>query len=129
MAKNRRRVEGEVTFSWIAARLVLFTLLVGFLLGITFLKQRNLKMGDELRALDRDLKAAQEKTSALEAQVARYKTPRELESKNARWRLGMIRPDESQIRRFRDPVLMTRKDLSPNMLVKADLVRTGLRNP
>ncbi len=103
--------------SWIATRLLLFVLLVGFLLGITFLKRRNLKLGDELSALDRELKGAREKTSSLEAQLARYKTPRELETKVSRWGLGMVRPAESQIRRLPDPENMISRS---RMLVQAD---------
>jgi hypothetical protein len=117
MAKNRRRVEGEITFSWVAMKLVLFIFLVGCLLGITFLKQRNLKMGDELRVLDQELNLALEKTRGLEIQIARYKTPRELESKIARWHLAMVRPDESQIRRVQEFDLGIEK--GANMLAQA----------
>jgi len=120
MARNRRKVEGEVTFSWIATRMLLFVLLVGFLLGITFLKRRNLKMGDELRGLDRELEVALEKSQAIEGQLTRYLTPRELEAKNLHWGLGMTRPMESQIRRFREPEAYPRGIIRPRLYVQSD---------
>jgi len=132
MARNRKRVEGEVTFSWIATRLLLFLLMVGFLLGITFLKRRNLKMGDELSALDRELKLAQGKTSDLGAQLARYKTPRELENKILRWHLVMARPSESQIRRLREPEAVTvplSRMVKSGMLAQADSIHPATRTP
>jgi hypothetical protein len=103
MARNRRRVEGEMMFSWLALRLLLFALVVGFLLGITLLKRRNLKLGDESGRLDRELEQARKDTATLEGNLARCKTPGELEKKVAAWRLGMMHPSESQIRRLRDP--------------------------
>lgn len=118
MARNRRRVEGEVTFSWVITRLILFVLLVGFLLGITFLKRRNLKMGDELSKLDRDLKLVCGKTANLEVQLAHYRTPRELESKMARWRIVMVRPSENQLRRFPEPESLTDQNRKPRVLVQ-----------
>ncbi len=129
MARNRRRVEGELTFSWVATRMLLFFLVVGFLLGITFLKRRNLKMGDEVAALDRELKLAMEETSSLETQLARIKTPRELENKLARWQLGMTRPDDAQVRRLREPDADTDGAGRARMLVQADPVRAASKNP
>ena len=38
MARNRRRVDGEVTFSWVVTRLLLFVLLVGSLFSIVYLR-------------------------------------------------------------------------------------------
>ena len=122
MARNRRKIDGEVTLSWIVTGLLLFVLLVGFLLGITFLKRRNLKMGDELRVLHRELSLAYAKTTTLEAQLARYKTPRELESKVSQWNLGMVRPVESQIRRLRDITVISDGIIRPRVLVQADSV-------
>ncbi len=129
MARNRRRVDGEVTFSWVAARLLLFMLMVGFLLGITFLKNRNLKMGDELRALDHDLKIAQEKTASLEAYLTRCKTPRALEARLAALGLNMVRPQESQIRRLREPGDSFEEAGRHRMLAQADPVRAASRTP
>ena len=104
MARNRRKLNGEVTFAWVATKLLIFVLLVSFFLGITILQRRNLKLGDDLRNLDHDLKAAVEKNAALEAQMAQYKTPRELESRMTRFGLGMVQPTEVQVRRLPDPV-------------------------
>ncbi len=120
MARNRRRVEGEVTYSWIAVRLLLFVLIVAILLEILFMKNRNLKLGDELRTLEHELQVTQEKTSSLEAQLAHYKTPRELEAKLIRWNLGMIRPAQSQIRRLHEPEDYSDGVIRPRILVQAD---------
>lgn len=103
MARNRRRVDGEVTFSWIAARLLLFTIVVGLVLGITFLKRNNLKRGDELRELDAKLKIAREEAESLRSRLVLCKAPRALESRMAALGINMVRPQESQIRRLRDP--------------------------
>lgn len=129
MAQNRRRVDGEVTFSWIATRMVLFCLVVGFLLGILFLKRRNLKMGDELAVLDRDLKQATEETTNLEAQLARMQTPRELESKLVRWQLGMTRPVDGQVRRLREPDAVPVGVGQERLLVQAESARRVQRAP
>jgi hypothetical protein len=118
MARNRRRVDGEVTFSWIAARLLLFTLLVGVLLSITFLKNRNLRLGDDLRQVDRELKLAMEKTESLKSQLARYKAPQELEAKNSKWKMGMVRAEERQIRRFREPQYLPSRKTKSNMIAQ-----------
>lgn len=118
MAKNRRRVDGEVTFSWIVARLLLFTLLVGVLLSVTFLKNRNLRLGDEFRQIDRELKLAKEKTESLKTQLARYKAPQELEAKNLKWKMGMVRADERQIRRFSEPQYLPSRKTKSNMLAQ-----------
>jgi hypothetical protein len=131
MAKNRRRVDGEVTFAWVAARLLLFTLLVSFLLGITFLKRRNLQLGDELRKVDRDLKVALEKTSSMELQLARYKTPHELEAKNIKWKIGMVRPNEDQIHRVAEPGVLSavRKAKSSMVAAQVNRLSTEFSNP
>ena len=120
MARNRRRAEGEVTYSWIVVRLLLFVLIVGVVLGILFLKNRTLRQGEELRVLEREVKLAQQKTSALETQLAHYKTPRELENKMARLNLVMVRPAESQIRRVPEPEESRDGLIRPRMLVQAD---------
>lgn len=129
MARNHRRVEGEVTYSWIAVRLLLFALIVGIMLGILFMKNRNLKQGDELRVLERELKMAQEKTASLESQLARYKTPRELENKMARWNLGMVRPSESQIRRIYEPEFYANGQVRPRILADATPIRPASHAP
>ncbi len=120
MARNRRKVEGEVTYSWIAVRLLLFVLVVGVLLEILFVKNRNLKLGDELRTLEREVQIAQERTGGLKAQLTYSKTPRELENKLTRWNLGMIRPSEGQIRRLVEPSDDTDGVIRPRILVQAD---------
>lgn len=124
MARNRRRAEGEVTYSWIAVRLLLFVLIVGVVLGILFLKNRTLKQGEELRLLEREVKLAQEKTAALETQLAHYKTPRELENKMARWGIVMVRPAESQIRRVAEPEESRGGLIRPRLLVQAETGRS-----
>jgi hypothetical protein len=129
MARNRRKVEGEVTLSWMAARLLLFMLVVGCLLGITILKSRNLKMGEELSRLDRELKQSAELTSNLEAQITRYKAPRELEAKLARWHLNMMHPVEAQIRRFSEPDARTFAVIKPKFLVQSQPLVTKTRIP
>jgi cell division protein FtsB len=99
MARNRRRVDGEVTFSWMAGKIVMFMVAVACLLGITFLKQRNLKMGDEIVQLDRELRKIGDLNASINSQVARCKAPRELEARMARLKLTMVHPAEHQIRR------------------------------
>jgi hypothetical protein len=123
MARNRRKVEGEVTVSWIFTRLLLFFLMVGFLLGILFLKRNNLKLGEEARLLDQEVKRAQQRTSLLEATLAQCRTPRELENKIARWRLPMVRPQEEQILRFRDPEGIDEQLTKPREFVQVDSIR------
>ena len=124
MARNRRRVDGEVTYSWIAVRLLLFVLIVGVVLGVLFMKNRNLRLGEELRVLERDLKLAQQQTAALETQLAHYKTPRELESKMQRWNLAMVQCTESQIRRVPEPDAARDGMIRPRLLVQAEPVRS-----
>lgn len=125
MARNRRKVEGEVTFSWIAARLMLFVMVVGLFLGIVLMKNRNLKMGDELRTIDQELQAATQKTAGLEAQLARSRTPHELEAKVKAWRISMVRPAEIQIRRLRDPSTAPDVNSRARMLAQADAIRSS----
>lgn len=129
MARNRRKVEGEVTLAWVAARLFLFMLVVGCLLGITILKSRNLKMGEELTRLDRELKQAEELTGNLEAQLARFKAPREIESKLSRWHLMMVHPAETQIRRFAEPDAKSFNVIKPKFLVQSQPIGTKSRLP
>ncbi len=129
MARNRRRVEGEVTFTWIITRLLLFVVLVGCLLGILYFKRDCLKIGDELSGLSRELETWQQKTKSLEVQLAHYKTPRELENKLAYWRIEMIRPNENQIRRFREQDVQQEKIIRPRLLVQANPVRLTPRAP
>ena len=128
MARNRRKVDGEVTLLWIGTRLLLFILLVGFLLGMTLLKGRCLKLGDELAVVDRDLKQAQDKTKYLEAQLARYKTPRELEAKIAYWRLGLVRPTDAQKRWVKEPDISDGV-IRPRILAQADSISSTSPSP
>jgi hypothetical protein len=129
MARNRRKVEGEVTLSWMAARLFLFMLVVGCLLGITILKSRNLKMGEELTRLDRELKQSAELTSNLESKLTQYKAPRKLEADLARWHLNMVHPAEAQIRRFAEPDTRTFAVIKPKFLVQTQPLVTKSRLP
>ena len=123
MARNRRKVEGEVTLAWLATRLMLFVMLVGFLLGILFLKSRNLKMGDEIRNLDHDLKLAQEKTSGLEVQLARCKTPREIEMRMVKMHIHMVAPVKGQVCWFPEPEAWPGSSLRPRMFVQTESSR------
>jgi len=129
MARNRRKVEGELTFSWVITRLVLFCLLVGLLLGITFLQRRNLRMGDELRRLDHDLGFASQKRVNLEALLARCKSRRELEGRMARLHLNMACPTENQIRRFYEPGTSEEGIIMPRMLVQTEPIHPTGRTP
>ena len=128
MARNRRKADGELTFSWVATKLLLFCLLVGLFLGVTFLQRRNLRMGDELRVLDRELSQAKQKTVNLEALLARCKSPRELENSMVRLRINMARPSEDQIRRFREPVDSDDEVIKPRLLVQTDPVPPTTRS-
>ena len=129
MAYNRRRAEGEVTFSWVAVRLFLFAILVGSLLGILCLKRHHLKLGDELRLLDHDLEAGRQRILDLEVQLARLKTPAALENKAALLQLGMIRPNENQIRRVREGVIYSEKLARPRILAQTDSLRKPPQAP
>ena len=103
MARNRRRVEGELTFGSMGPRLVIFFLIVGLLLGLIGIQRRNLALGEELRVVEQDLKKALLATASLKANIDRELAPRELERKMGAWRIMMVQPSEAQIRRLRDP--------------------------
>lgn len=127
MARNRRRVEGELTYSWFIAKLLVFCLGVGLVLGLTFVHRQNFRMGEELRVLDRELQLAKEKTAHLEILLAHQRTPRELQNRMERFGMGMVRPTEDQIRRFREPEDLESGVITPRILVQAAPVSRALR--
>lgn len=129
MAHNRRKADGEMTFAWVATRMLLFFLLVGLLLGVTLLQRRNLRMGEELRVLDRDLVSAKQKTAILEAQLARCKSPTELENRMVRMNIALVRPTEEQIRRLVEPDDGGDEIVRPQMLAQAELPPSRLKHP
>jgi hypothetical protein len=129
MARNRRRVDGELTFSWFIAKLLVFGLGVGLVLGLTFVHRQNFRMGEELRVLDHELQLAQEKTAGLEVQLAHLRTPRELQARMERFNLNMARPTEEQMRRFHEPEELDSGVIAPRIVVQANPIRTSLRNP
>ena len=125
MRRNRRKVDGEVTFGWIATRLLLFVLLVSFLLGITFLKHHNLKLGDQWKVLDDELTQEIKKTKQLELRLTSYKTPKMLERQINTYHLTMVRPSESQIRRLPDPDLNSDVRVAKTrMIAQSELTRS-----
>lgn len=129
MARNRRKMEGEVTFSWFITRVVLFVLAVACGLGIVFLKNHTYRLGGQFKTLEGELAAACKTTSNLEAQLADLKTPRALEAKMTSWGIVMVRPSEMQIRRLPDPSLWDERTTHPRMIAQADVSRSASRTP
>ncbi|MDD2708991.1 MAG: hypothetical protein PHV34_13475 [Verrucomicrobiae bacterium] len=107
----------------------MFCILVGLFLGLTFIQRRNLKMGDELKMLERELQSAREKTQSLRSELAHYCTPRELEKSMARFQIAMTRPSEDQIRRRADPDASESGIIAPRLLVQHEPVRLTARTP
>ncbi len=129
MARNQRRDEGQLTFAATIPAVLLFALMVACGLGIILLKQKTIRLGDQLKVVEVDLERATKETLKLESQVAELKTPRALEAKMAGWQLAMVRPSETQIRYMVDPGTADDRMLRPRMVAQADVIHPASRTP
>lgn len=128
MARNRRKADGEVTWGAMLPRLTIFILIVGLLLGLSAIQRRNLMLGEDLRKLEQDLQKEEKATTSLKASLDREIAPRELERKMATWRIAMVQPSETQIRRLRDPAAVDALP-RPRILAQAEPPRSTVRAP
>lgn len=128
MARNRRRVDGELTWGAMLPRLTIFILIVGLLLGLSAIQRRNLVLGEDLRLLEQELQKEAKATASLKANLDREVAPRELERKMATWRIAMVQPSEAQIRRLRDPAAADTAP-RPRILAQVETVHPAPRAP
>lgn len=91
--KDRHSINLSMMFVWIMA--VLITMFGG--IEFLYLKNRVLRISDELKIQEEELADMKRKNSRLEAMLAKGCSPQELENRLKEWKIGLVKMSELEV--------------------------------
>lgn len=105
MARNRKNQSSSVRFGPALKSVLICLLIGGSGVGYVSLKKQIHELSQQIETREKALKNLREQNARLSKQLDTLRAPPSLHAKVVEMKLGLVRPEPSQIVRLPDPVL------------------------